>query len=205
MTTDLTKTDLAAILSALDGQPRRPAKKAKAIHAIERHAHGLGLTTEEVLEAAPGLLDGSIAPDAWRHQRHQQARAKADSVAAEVIAGIKAEREAEEADETAAPEEAPEPQDEATDAPEAAPTTEAEATPRRQREGSKQATLIAMLRRPEGADLDEIAEATKWQKHTIRGVISGALKKKLGLEVTSEKDAQGRRIYRVKEAAEARS
>ena len=65
------------------------------------------------------------------------------------------------------------------------------------REGTKQATLIAMLRRPEGADLDEIAEATNWQKHSIRGAISGALKKKLGLEVTSTKDGQGRRVYRL--------
>jgi len=65
------------------------------------------------------------------------------------------------------------------------------------REGTKQATLIAMLRRPDGADLDEIAEATSWQKHTIRGAISGALKKKLGLEVTSTKDGQGRRVYRL--------
>jgi len=54
-----------------------------------------------------------------------------------------------------------------------------------------------MLRRPDGADLDEIAEATGWQKHTIRGAISGALKKKLGLEVTSTKDGQGRRTYHI--------
>ena len=54
-----------------------------------------------------------------------------------------------------------------------------------------------MLRRPEGADLDEIAEATNWQKHSIRGAISGALKKKLGLQVTSTKDSQGRRVYHV--------
>ena len=64
-----------------------------------------------------------------------------------------------------------------------APTAEnatAEAKPQI-REGTKQATLIAMLRRPDGADLDEIAEATGWKKHSIRGAISGALKKKLGL------------------------
>jgi len=205
MTTDFSRTQLAAILSALDGQPRHPANKAKALAAIERHAHGLGLTTQEVLEAAPGLLDGTTAPEAWRHQRHQQARAKAESVAAEVIAGIKAEREAAEAPAEVEEQAAPvEPTD--TPAPEAAPATETEATPRRQREGSKQATLIAMLRRPEGADLDEIAEALKWRKHTIRGVISGALKKKLGLEVTAEKDAQGRRIYKIDDrTTEARS
>ncbi len=78
----------------------------------------------------------------------------------------------------------------------AAENATAEAKPQI-REGTKQATLIAMLRRPEGADLDEIAEATNWQKHSIRGAISGALKKKLGLEVTSTKDGQGRRTYRI--------
>jgi hypothetical protein len=78
----------------------------------------------------------------------------------------------------------------------AAENPSAEAKPQT-REGTKQATLIAMLRRPEGADLDEIAEATGWQKHTIRGAISGALKKKLGLEVTSTKDHQNRRVYRL--------
>jgi hypothetical protein len=86
-------------------------------------------------------------------------------------------------------------EDETTEAP-AAENATAKAKPQI-REGTKQATLIAMLRRPEGADLDEIALATGWQKHTIRGAISGALKKKLGLEVTSTRDGQGRRIYKL--------
>jgi hypothetical protein len=51
------------------------------------------------------------------------------------------------------------------------------------RAGTKQAFLIEMLRRPEGATIEQIAAATGWQKHTIRGAISGALKKKLGLTV----------------------
>ena len=76
-------------------------------------------------------------------------------------------------------------------------TPAAEESKPQPREGTKQATLIAMLRRPEGADLDEIAAATGWQKHTIRGAIAGALKKKLGLAVTSTKDDQGRRVYRL--------
>jgi hypothetical protein len=49
------------------------------------------------------------------------------------------------------------------------------------RAGTKQALMIEMLKRPEGATVEQIAEATGWQKHTIRGAISGALKKKLGL------------------------
>ena len=51
------------------------------------------------------------------------------------------------------------------------------------RTGTKQALMIEMLRRPEGATVEQIAEATGWQHHTIRGAISGALKKKLGLTV----------------------
>jgi len=51
------------------------------------------------------------------------------------------------------------------------------------RAGTKQAQLIDMLTRPEGATVEQIATATGWQHHTIRGAISGALKKKLGLNV----------------------
>ena len=65
------------------------------------------------------------------------------------------------------------------------------------REGTKQSQLIDMLRRPKGATIDEIAEALSWQPHTVRGAIAGALKKKLGLEVTSEKDEKRGRIYRM--------
>jgi hypothetical protein len=51
------------------------------------------------------------------------------------------------------------------------------------RAGTKQAKMIEMLKRPEGATVEQIAAATGWQHHTIRGAISGALKKKLGLIV----------------------
>jgi len=50
---------------------------------------------------------------------------------------------------------------------------------------SKQYEVIAMLRRPEGATVDEVASATGWQRHTVRGVFSGTLKKKLGLTLAS--------------------
>ena len=64
---------------------------------------------------------------------------------------------------------------------------------------SKQAQLIAMLKRPDGATIAEVVEALQWQPHTVRGSIAGALKKKLGLKVESEKvDGRGR-VYRVAE------
>jgi hypothetical protein len=49
------------------------------------------------------------------------------------------------------------------------------------RAGSKQAQVIGLLQRPEGATIDEMAAAMGWRRHTVRGLISGALKKKLGL------------------------
>lgn len=61
---------------------------------------------------------------------------------------------------------------------------------------SKQATLIRFLERSEGATIEEMAKATDWQHHSVRGVISGVLKKRLGLSITSEKSERGR-IYRI--------
>ncbi len=65
------------------------------------------------------------------------------------------------------------------------------------RAGTKQTLLITLLQRRSGATIDEIAEATGWQAHSVRGAISGAPKKKLGLAVTSEKVAGRGRIYRI--------
>jgi len=66
------------------------------------------------------------------------------------------------------------------------------------RAGTKQATMVEMLRRPEGATVEQIAEVTGWQKHTIRGAISGALKKKLGLTVEAARGAKGSStVYRI--------
>jgi len=61
---------------------------------------------------------------------------------------------------------------------------------------SKQDEVIAMLRRPEGATVDEVARATGWQRHTVRGVFSGTVKKKLGLALASAKEERGR-VYRI--------
>lgn len=67
----------------------------------------------------------------------------------------------------------------------------------RTRENSKQAQVIAMLRRPEGATVRQIVEATGWQPHTVRGTMAGALKKKLGLSIVSDKPQGGERVYRL--------
>jgi len=67
----------------------------------------------------------------------------------------------------------------------------------RTRENSKQAMVIAMLTRAEGATIKQICEATLWQTHTVRGTLAGAFKRKLGLTITSTKDAGADRIYRI--------
>ena len=72
----------------------------------------------------------------------------------------------------------------------------AASTPRAE---SKQARLITMLKQPDGATIVEIAKALEWLPHTVRGAIAGALKKKLGLKVESEKVADRGRVYRLAE------
>jgi hypothetical protein len=67
----------------------------------------------------------------------------------------------------------------------------------RTRETSKQAQVIAMLKRPEGATISQVCAATGWQQHTVRGTFAGALKKKLGLTIDSDKAQGGERIYRI--------
>jgi hypothetical protein len=84
----------------------------------------------------------------------------------------------------------------ATPKPDAAATGDAPRT----RENSKQAQVIAMLRRPEGATIQQICDATQWQAHTVRGTFAGAFKKKLKLTITSDKAEGGVRVYRISEA-----
>ena len=72
------------------------------------------------------------------------------------------------------------------------------APPPAPRADTKQAKVVAMLRRPGGATIANLAKATGWQHHTVRGVIAGALKKKLGIAVFSEKPQGEDRVYRLR-------
>ncbi|MSU90510.1 DUF3489 domain-containing protein [Rhodobacteraceae bacterium 2CG4] len=87
----------------------------------------------------------------------------------------------------------------ADEAPSAGAPAEADPAPkaRTPRAGTKQAKLIEMLRAEGGATIDEIVAALDWQAHTARGAMSGALKKKLGLTITSEKIEGRGRAYRI--------
>ena len=74
---------------------------------------------------------------------------------------------------------------------------EAAPKPPTPRAGTKQAMLIALLQAPEGATMEEIVAATGWLAHTARGAMSGSLGKKLGLVVTSAKEEDRGRVYRI--------
>jgi hypothetical protein len=206
-TTDFSKKQLATILSALDDAPRSPANKGEALRAIGRSAQRFGLTTDDVLAASPGLLDGRLSAADFRVELHdlagpdQTANSGQHSPTAaqgdDEAGGTRLEptEPAKAAPEPATPEPAAESATEAatpgkrkakaksakakSTEPENAPAAE-KPTPR---SGTKQAQMIEMLKRPEGATVEQIAAATGWQHHTIRGAISGALKKKLGLTV----------------------
>ena len=67
---------------------------------------------------------------------------------------------------------------------------------------TKQAQVIAMLRAPSGATVDAIAAAVGWQQHSVRGFFAGIIKKKLGLDLISERGEDGR-VYRVVEGKPA--
>jgi hypothetical protein len=227
-TTDLSKNQLATILSALDDRPRNPANRTEALKAIGKSAQRYGLSAEDVLAAAAGLLDHRLSPAEFRAELQDLTREHGDGSAAadaqepapavrELAAAetapeaADAPQDGQDADGAATSPEPPEPAPVAAETPAAgeprakapgrrrermAPKTAAAGTPA-PRAGTKQALLITMLRRPEGATVEEVVEATGWQKHTVRGAISGALKKKLSLHVTSEK-AEGRgRVYRI--------
>jgi hypothetical protein len=118
-------------------------------------------------EAAAGATEPDAAPTSAGTDARADAQAQTETDSAAVPARRKVSRKAKAA--KAAP---------AAGEPQGQPT--AKPTPRA---GTKQALMIDMLKRPEGATVEQIAAATGWQHHTIRGAISGALKKKLGLTV----------------------
>ena len=91
----------------------------------------------------------------------------------------------------------PKPAKTAASAKKTARTAPAGTTAPTPREKTKQATMIAMLQRKNGATIAEIVAETGWQPHTVRGAFAGALKKKLGLNIVSEKDEKRGRVYRI--------
>ena len=62
---------------------------------------------------------------------------------------------------------------------------------------SKTAKIIALLKRPGGVSMEQMQKSSGWQAHSVRGFLSGTLKKKLGLAVDSAKQNDGPRVYRI--------
>ncbi len=77
------------------------------------------------------------------------------------------------------------------------PASKKAAKPSAPREGSKKQIIIDLMQRKEGATMAEIAKATGWQNHSIRGFVSGTLTKKMGLKIESTKNEAGERAYRI--------
>jgi hypothetical protein len=172
--TDLTKKQIALILSALDDAPRSPANKTEALRAIGRSAARIGLTAEDVLAAAPGLLDERLTPAEFRAEL-QDLLAGSDSAAdaePQPETGAPPAEEAatapQDGEETPPATEVPEVVEQAPGAAEAAPEAPAAAKPT-PRAGTKQAQMIEMLKRPEGATVEQIAAATgvEWRRSAL--------------------------------------
>ena len=149
------------------------------------------LLKKELIKEVRAKRDDTV----WRHDEKRGRMTLVATKAAFAALGID-EREEEleaEPDEAATP--STEVEAEPNQRPNASKTKKPK--PRRSRDDSKQAQLIVMLKRTKGASIEEIVAAFGWQAHTVRGAIAGALKKKLGLDVTSEKDEKRGRVYKI--------
>ena len=181
---------------------RRPRQQGQALRAIGRQRSGgrAAPSTRSSTASGQGLIDGRAlggrrsgptlritraaldalgveteddAPDAAAPARHGRDDGRGGARAAARAPGDRADG-------------TPKPAKGKAKAKEKAKAKPAKAAPAAKptpRAGTKQAQMIELLKRPEGATVEQIAEATGWQHHTIRGAISGALKKKLGLNV----------------------
>jgi len=147
------------------------------------------LLKKELIKEVRGKHDDTV----WRHDEQRGRMTLVATKAAFAALGIEPRDEAEDAEAVAVEL----PPANAETKPHTRPKSPRTKEPKAPRNDSKQAQLIAMLRRAKGATVDEIAEALDWQPHTVRGATAGALKKKLGLDVQSEKVTGRGRVYRI--------
>jgi hypothetical protein len=71
------------------------------------------------------------------------------------------------------------------------------ATGTKESKASKKGQMIELLKRPDGVTLQDLMSASGWQAHSVRGFLSGAVSKRMGLQVDSTKRDNGQRVYRI--------
>ncbi len=199
MLQEFTKTQLGAILGALDDKPRNPSSADTAKRAIAARAGKLGVAIDDVYATATALLEARISPAGFRAElQDMTAERSSGGESVDDLTDIPPifKRKA------SAKRKAATPQRRAKRVwimPKTAPKK-----PKRAKgvngmpgKGTKQALLVEMLKRPDGATIEEIMDKTSWQAHSVRGAIAGTVKRKLGFTVLSSKAEGGARTYRI--------
>ena len=200
-TTDFSKKQLATILSALDDAPRSPANKGEALRAIGRSAERFGPhpPTSPRRRAAACSTAASARPTSGSSCTTEggapsaaRTRHRAPLTRRTAARPVRSRRRPPSPHRPPRRPSAARRKAKATRPSRPEPGKAAPADKPTPRAGTKQAQMIELLKRPEGATVEQIAAATGWQKHTIRGAISGALKKKLGPDGRGHAHPRGR-------------
>lgn len=156
----------------------------------------LTATQTAILKAASSRADGTIDPLPATLRGGARTKVIDGLLAKGLVAGADGHILLTDADYAAVGKHRPVPKGvQKMDAPDA--LTKREATAPTIRPGTKLAAIIDAMRHPSGATIAQMVAGTGWQAHTVRGAISGIVRKRLGYEVVTEKGADGQRAYRI--------
>ena len=153
-------------------------------------------TQTAILKAAAGRPDGNIEPLPPTLRGGARAKVIEGLLARELVADADGHHLLTDAGYAAVGKRSPIPKDvRKLDAPDA--LTRSEPIPHTLRPGTKLAAIIDAMRNPGGATIAQMMAGTGWQAHSVRGALSGMVRKRLGYEVITEKGADGQRAYRI--------
>ena len=153
-------------------------------------------TQTAILKAAAGRPDGSIEPLPANLRGGAKTAVIDGLLARGLIADADGHHQLTDAGYAAVGKRRPAPKGvQKMDSPDA--LTRSEPIPYTLRPGTKLAAIIDAMRNPGGATIAQMMASTGWQAHTVRGAISGMVRKRLGYEVVTEKGADGQRAYRI--------
>ena len=189
----LTDTQLVILSAAAKRQDRAvlPLPRSLKVHKAAATTVLKSLLKKSLVAERPAAADGPH----WRESRYGGRTALAITEAGLQAIGVDGDRKTSKQSPSTTP-----PPKQRRRRPEPKPSgakPNRRTSPAAVRPGTKQALLIDLLKRKKGATIDEAVEAVGWQPHSVRGAISGTLKKKLGLMVISEKPGDGPRRYRI--------